>query len=106
MPRAIPHSVFLDWPEDDQDKALAYMRDQAERCGGCGTKRSEWESDHFAYVGHVEVCPGCEAIAQEHENIDNAAKTGADTKGLRVGLVTQATADLLERAGVTDPLGG
>lgn len=81
------------------------MRAQAERCGGCGTPRRHWEADRFAYVGHVEVCPGCEAIAQEHENIDNAAKAGHDTKGLRVGLVTRAQSEAMEAAGVTDPLG-
>lgn len=95
----------MSWAEDDQDKALAWMRDQAERCGGCGTKRSEWDADRDAYVGNIERCSGCERTAMEHENIDQAAKMGADTKGLRVGLVTQAQADLLERAGV-DPMAG
>ncbi len=97
--------MFLSWPEDDQDKALAYMRSEAERCSGCGTRRRDWEADRFAFVGHVDVCPGCEAIAQEHENIDHAAKAGHETKGLRVGLVTAAMAEALERAGLTDPLG-
>lgn len=80
------------------------MRDQAERCAGCGTRRRDWEADHFAFVGHISRCPGCEVIAMEQENVESAAKMGADTKGLRIGLVSQEQADRLGSAGV-DALG-
>ncbi len=82
------------------------MRDLAERCGGCGRKKRDWEEDHFAYVGHVERCPWCEVLAEEQENVDNAAKMGQNTKGLRIGLIPRAQAEALEQAGAMDPLSG
>lgn len=69
MPHGIPHSVFLNWDPDDQDKALAYMRAQREPCGRCGTRESEWEKDKFAYIGQTRHCLGCETLKQESENV-------------------------------------
>lgn len=75
---------------------MAWLRDQAERCGGCGQKRSVWERDHFAFVGHVERCPWCELIAEEHEHIASAADQGHNTRGLRVGLIPRAVAEKMD----------
>ena len=33
----IPHSEFLEWDPDDRQKALAYLYEDSERCGMCGT---------------------------------------------------------------------
>jgi hypothetical protein len=82
VPKGIPHSTFLNWPTLDQDKAIAWSREQLKICGGCGTRKSEWERDRDAYIGHIEVCPGCERIAQEQENTQ-----GMERKGLKIGLV-------------------
>jgi hypothetical protein len=92
VPLALPHSKFRSWDQDDQDKALAFLRVQRETCQNCGTRMEEWDGkrggDRFAYVAESERCPGCELIAQEHENIHNAAgESGGTTKGVRVFLL-------------------
>lgn len=72
VPLGIPHSVFLDWEPDDQDKALALMRDRNTRCG-CGTRASDWKEDPDAYIAWQRHCPGCDRIEQERKNLpDNA----------------------------------
>lgn len=35
-PRGIPRSTFLSWPDDDQEWALEWMRNERARCPGCG----------------------------------------------------------------------
>lgn len=75
--------MFLSWDEDDQDKALAFMRAQREMCpGGCGTRKAEWDEDPDAYVGDIEYCPGCDRVAAEADNMP-------DEESLRRGLRTR-----------------
>lgn len=87
MPLGIPHSVFLSWDETDQDKAIEWSLDKASRCSGCGTRKEDWKRDPLAFIGQVEVCPGCAALEQEHENISSAEQEGAKLKGARVFLI-------------------
>lgn len=75
VPLGIPHSRFLSWDELDQDKALAYMREQRKICE-CGTRREEWERDRFAYVAMPYHCPGCELIEIEKRNLPDNAPPG------------------------------
>jgi hypothetical protein len=82
----IPHSRFLSWAEDDQDKALAYLRDRATVCGGCGTRAKEWDGDPFAFVAQATTCLGCEVIERERDNVHEQAK------GVRIFLVPRAMA--------------
>ncbi len=70
----IPHSRFLSWSEDDQDKALAFLRDRSSVCSGCGTRQREWEGDRFAFVAQSTTCLGCEVIEMERDNIHEGAK--------------------------------
>lgn len=84
MPLGIPHSRFLAWSEDDQDKALAWKREQALTCSGCGTRKDEWEEDRDAYISVHEVCPGCQRIAEENENVPD------QIRGAKVGLLPKA----------------
>ena len=72
VPIGIPHSKFLSWEPDDQDKALAFVREQRKTCR-CGTKPEEWVKDRFAYVGQQRQCPGCEVLEQERENVPEKA---------------------------------
>lgn len=67
VPLGLPHSEFLSWEEDDQDKAIAYLRDKALACNSCGTRESEWEGDSFAFVVSSRVCKGCELIELERD---------------------------------------
>lgn len=79
--------MFLSWDEDDQDKALAYMREQATVCTGCGTRQADWDLDRFAFVAQAHQCPGCEVLAQEQDNVPDKAR------GVRVFLVPRALAE-------------
>ena len=63
----IQHSDFLEWDPDDRQKAIAYLYEDGDRCGMCGTADWEWvqvgedgvERPKRAYqpVGHF--CMGC-----------------------------------------------
>jgi hypothetical protein len=63
--RAIPHSQFLAWSDDDQDKALAWQRVQMLACPHCGTFDDQWVDEQgrridpppFEPVAHM--CHGC-----------------------------------------------
>ena len=58
-PRGIPHSDFLNWEQDDQDKALAWQVDEADKCPGCGTR--SYEADDYE-VGKI-TCRVCKDIS-------------------------------------------
>lgn len=75
VPLGLPHSQFLSWSDDDQDKALAWTLDSRDRCHGCGTRADEWEPDkggsRNAYEAKLHICPGCErrSWAREEEGV-------------------------------------
>jgi len=74
-PRGIPHSQFLSWDPDDQDKALAWMLHEGEKCPGCGTFPSEWLDDEGypvdpePYDPKSLLCVGCKTLAEKQEEI-------------------------------------
>lgn len=84
MPLGIPHSKFLGWDQDDQDKAILWMRREATICDGCGTRRSDWEVDSNAFVAFFETCPGCQRLEEERDNVPKGLK------GVRYGMETRA----------------
>jgi len=55
----IPHSEFMDWPFEDQVKAVALMILKAEECTLCGTHPQDWEENEDAFVAESKWCPGC-----------------------------------------------
>lgn len=77
--------MFLGWSDLDQDKALAWRREQAKCCRDCGTRKSQWAEDKFAFVGHIETCPGCELLEAEQEHAAQEKERGS--KGLKVSLI-------------------
>ncbi len=87
MPLGIPHSEFLSWPADDQDKALAWLAEESERCGQCGTRSDEHDprvgGDPHRYEAVASRCRGCELIAQKRRDLQ---KDAPDALGVRVGL--------------------
>ena len=74
MPLGIPHSTFLGWSDDDQDKALMYTAEMATVCRGCGTRQADWDEDPNAYIGNWRICPGCERLEEEDANIPDGTK--------------------------------
>lgn len=86
MPLGIPHSTFLSWPLDDQDKALAYQAVQRETCPDCGTRGDHWQHedgtpDPQALVAEETVCLGCAAAAKARAGVDPD-----DSAGVRIRL--------------------
>jgi hypothetical protein len=67
------------WLPEDRDKAIAFQRAKAEVCI-CGTRKSEWKKDRFAYVADIDICPGCEIKEMERDNIPE------DVKGAKIYL--------------------
>jgi hypothetical protein len=73
-PQGIPHSEFLSWSADDQDKALAWLADQSNRCPDCRTRPEEWDpaqgGSRTAYVADVTRCLGCEVLGQARRDLN------------------------------------
>lgn len=65
-------------------------------CSGCGTRRSQWDDDPVAFVGHAEICPGCEALEQERKNVPEEHASPA----VRISLVPRALGEALMVAGL------
>lgn len=67
-PIGLPHSQFLSWSEGDQDAALAWMLDKAEKCGRCGSYPGEWVDEKGRKVqpppmfARTHQCLGCVTI--------------------------------------------
>lgn len=87
VPLGIPHSKFLSWSPDDQDKALAYQRAKLEICNECGTREKEWEEDRDAYVADTRRCPGCERLETERDYVRQVAEEGGSDRGIKIFLV-------------------
>lgn len=84
----IPHSVFLGrvwpdpddpymplWAEDDQAKAIGYLRWKNQCCHGCGAHPSEWPSDPIEaeqdppFEVRRHACIGCQMTADARKDI-------------------------------------
>lgn len=66
-----------EWTDEDQDKALAWLREDAKVCPNCRTRADLWASsprDQPPYLGQMHHCPGCEALEQEQRNIPERAQ--------------------------------
>ena len=57
--KGIPHSEFMTWDPDDRSKTLAYLLEDASKCGMCGTAEWEWDKDRRAYEAVEKFCMGC-----------------------------------------------
>lgn len=88
VPLGLPHSEFLGWSPDDQDKALAYVADQSQKCRECGTRDRDWDpkqgGSRTAFVAEVSRCLGCEVVQMTKRDLSD---TPEDHLGIRVGLV-------------------
>ncbi len=74
MPLGIPHSAFLGWDSDDQDKALAWQSLQARACPSCRTRPEEWDpeagGDRNAWEVEETYCPGCARMQLAQAGLD------------------------------------
>ena len=71
----IPHSEFLAWSQDDRDKAIWMFVRARQTCSQCGTRADEWDpaqgGNRRAYLAEVQVCRGCQAIAERSKGLDD-----------------------------------
>jgi hypothetical protein len=67
MGRAVRPGIDPQWLPTDRDLALAWQRNKAAVCPGCGTRHDEWDpaqgGDRQAYMADVNHCPGCATLA-------------------------------------------
>lgn len=82
-PKGIPLTVFLAWPQADQDAALAWQAHESARCAGCGTHPDDWDGDPRAWVAEPHRCQGCRAAEEAHANLEKIKDRG---RGVRVRL--------------------
>lgn len=74
-PIGLPHSQFLGWSYDDQDKAIAWSLDRKSKCGTCGTVTSEWldeegrDREPPPYEAKTQICLGCQSLADKQNEI-------------------------------------
>lgn len=84
VPLGIPHSKFLEWEEDDQDKAVAWTIENRSLCKRCGTKPHEWLDEEGKevvpppYEATDRRCLGCATLERHREEIPKEMKTSID----------------------------
>jgi hypothetical protein len=72
---AVPHSQFMEWSEDDQDKVIAYNVFKRTVCAKCGTIPEDWLDEQGEYlepppyVVTTRHCPGCATLSDAREEI-------------------------------------
>ena len=85
----IPHSEFLKWAVEDQNKALAFFAYERQRCGSCGVHPMDWpDPTEPVFDAVAETCPGCAETDRYQrylqEQAERLPKSAAD--GVRVVL--------------------
>jgi hypothetical protein len=87
VPLGLPHSVFLGWDPDDQDKALAWGAQEQAKCQRCRTDPAEWDpklgGSRTAYIVEDRRCLGCELLDMASRDLSKQQ----DTAGIHLGLV-------------------
>ena len=86
----IPHTEFLEWPEEDQIKATVWLSEQRLKCPDCGTRREESDpklgGDLHAY--HVEkfTCYVCQNVEQTFADarVQTGKRKGQLPQGMKV----------------------
>jgi hypothetical protein len=102
VPGYLPHSEFLSWPVEDQDKALAFQRHQR-RLHTCGTDPSEWITAKGRPVvpppfePQVFSCQGCKEI----DGLRRAL--GDDLKGYQEIVLVPVDPDDVDQDQITSP---
>lgn len=85
----IPHSKFLKWDREDQEKALAQFAYERQRCTNCGIHPDDWPDHTIPMFDAVaETCPGCAERARYERYLAEQAEKmpKSATDGLRVVL--------------------
>lgn len=89
-PRALPHSQFLRWSRDDQDKAIAWMQHTQAKCPNCGTFPEDWLTSEGRmkipppFEAHDRTCYGCQQIGRYNKYLE---KEGGEAAGRIVVLL-------------------
>jgi hypothetical protein len=84
VPLGIPHSTFLQWDEEDQDKAIAWSIEERSRCSRCGTKPQDWLDERGRvlepppYRATDRRCYGCATLDSHREEIPGDLRSSVD----------------------------
>lgn len=72
-PIGLPHSHFLSWDEEDQDKAIAWKLYKASLCPHCGSDPNDWIGEDMRtlepppYKVETVRCYGCVSLKDAHD---------------------------------------
>lgn len=75
-PKGIPHSVFLDWDEEDQGKALAHLLHKANQCPRCGQFPEDWIDEEGRLriptpkIAQTVACNACSVVQDRQKMIE------------------------------------
>lgn len=92
----IRHGLFLDWPPDDQAKAIgrlfAERQRAAETCPDCGTKPDDWLDENkrklipAPFTAEYENCEGCSTRGRARDELDRRREYQKIDPGMKVRL--------------------
>ena len=91
--RGIPHSEFLGWDEEDQEKAIVWLTEQRLKCPDCGTREDEWNpkmgGELAAYHVYTYQCMVCKSIEDAHKDarIKDGKRKGQLPPGFKARLI-------------------
>jgi hypothetical protein len=90
------------WLPEDLEWAIAYERRLASICGGCGTRREDWEGlgpeDPEPFVSITDRCPGCYEIALGDKDIPEDERSLGARSVLLPGSVYDRRVEIVEAA--------
>lgn len=100
----MPHSEFMEWEQEDQAKAIAFVFEDAERCQMCGTAEWEWEENRRAYEPVLSTCWGCyyKEIAREGQEIGPGVTVRLERTGTQEAAKRSVRMARLERRRADD----
>lgn len=97
--QGIPHSRFLSWDKEDQDKMITWVLEQRLTCEKCGTRHDEWDpekgGDLHAYYAQTFTDFGCKVVEDAYDAARKNSLKDRDgvpmMNGVRVRLVRKET---------------
>lgn len=104
--RPLPAAGEPLWLPDDLEWAIAHEQYVASLCGGCRTRREDWEGlgpqDPEPFVPVSDRCPGCYEIALADKDIPEDERALGARSYLIPGAVYDARVDIVEAAARLD----
>jgi len=71
---SIPHSVFLEWPDTDQDLAIAAFMERKDHCPGCGAPSEAMDNPTLAKIT-ARRCLKCVELKGVRDSIPESERS-------------------------------